>query len=169
MAKADLHTHSYYSSDSDISPAQLVIKAKSLGLKYIALTDHDSIKGIEEFLEAGKKHQVNTIPGVEIHSVWGEVLGYFIDYKNKDLINLCENNKKEVNQRALKTIEKLAQDGYDLEAATMRKKYKREILERTMIVSELVEKGYVHSRQEAFDNWFKAFRRRADFVSHTSQ
>lgn len=155
MAKADLHTHSYYSSDSNISPEQLVIKAKSLGLKYIALTDHDSIKGIEEFLAAGKKHKANTIPGVEIHSVWGEVLGYFIDYKNKDLIGLCENNKQEVNQRALKTIEKLVQDGYALEAASMRKKYKQEILERSMIVNELVEKGYAHSRQEGFDNFLK--------------
>lgn len=152
MKKADLHTHSYYSTDSDISPEQLVIKAKKIGLKHIALTDHDSIEGIEEFLKAGRKHKIDTIPGLEAHSEFGEILGYFIDHKNKDLIDLCKKNKESVNRRALKTIEKMAGDGYSLNPNEMRKKYNRDILERSMIVNELVEKGYVKSRREAFDN-----------------
>ncbi len=153
MQNADLHTHSYYSADSDISPEELVVKAKSVGLKHIALTDHDSVKGIEEFLAAGKKHKINTISGVELHSEWGEILGYFIDHKNENLQKFCKANKQLINQRAEDIIKKLDKDGYQLNPAEMREKYKREILERSMIVAELVEKGYAQSRQEAFENF----------------
>lgn len=163
MKKADLHTHSHYSADSDVSPEQLVIKAKKIGLKYLALTDHDSVAGIEKFLAAGQKHQFNTIPGVELHSQWGEILGYFIDHRNKGLLDLCRENKKLINQRAEKIIKKLAKDGYQLDAKEMRKKYQREVLERGMIVTELVEKGYAQSRQEVFDNLLgKNFLRRGN-------
>jgi len=153
MKNADLHTHSYYSADSDISPEQLIIEAKQIGLKHIALTDHDSIEGIDEFLKAGKKHKIDTIPGVEIHSQWGEILGYFVNHKNKDLINLCKNNKKAVHKRTLKTIEKLNQDGFCFDSELMKKKYKKEILERNHIASELVEKGFARTRQEVFNRF----------------
>ncbi|MDZ7331354.1 MAG: PHP domain-containing protein [candidate division KSB1 bacterium] len=62
---ADLHNHST-ASDGEYSPEQLVAKAKELGLKAIALTDHDSIEGLEQAISAGEKLGVNVIPGVEV-------------------------------------------------------------------------------------------------------
>ncbi len=62
---ADLHNHST-ASDGEYSPELLVAKAKELGLKAIALTDHDSIEGVEPAISAGKKLGVQVIPGVEI-------------------------------------------------------------------------------------------------------
>lgn len=153
MKNADLHTHSNYSSDSDISPTQLVIEAKQAGLKYIALTDHDSIDGINEFLKAGKKHNIEAIPGIELHSKFGEILGYFIDHKNKDLINLCKRNKKAINERAFKTIKKLGADGYVLNPEKIKKKYNRKILERPLIAIAMVDKGYTESFRTAFDDF----------------
>lgn len=153
MPNADLHTHSYYSSDSDISPTNLVKEAKKIGLKYLALTDHDSLRGIAEALRAGKKLGVEVIPGVEIHSKFGEVLGYLIDHKNPKLVGLCARNKKAANERALKTIKKLAKDGYVLNPQEMKKKYKAEILERPMLAMEMAERGYATSFRDAFSRF----------------
>lgn len=51
-AFVDLHCHSYY-SDGEDSPTQLIEKAAALKLEALALTDHDTVKGIPEFLSAG--------------------------------------------------------------------------------------------------------------------
>lgn len=154
MTNADLHTHSHYSSDSDISPINLIIEAKKNNLKYIALTDHDSVEGNQEFLKAGQKYKIEAIPGVEAHSKFGEVLGFFVNPKNKGLINLCQRNKREIHKRALRIIKKLAKDGYILDPEEMIKKYKREILERPLIAMELMNKGYTESFRDAFDKGF---------------
>ena len=89
----DLQIHSSY-SDGSISPTEIVHKAKALDLYAIALTDHDTIDGIDEFMEEGKKLEIITIPAVEISvesnlPVQGElhILGLFIDHKNEELIS----------------------------------------------------------------------------------
>ena len=65
----DLHTHSYC-SDGTFSPEGLVILAKKQGLSAIALTDHDTIDGLELFLEAGEKHGIETICGIEFAALY---------------------------------------------------------------------------------------------------
>jgi predicted metal-dependent phosphoesterase TrpH len=64
----DLHTHSS-ASDGDLSPALLVQKAAERGLKAIALTDHDTIKGLESARTAAAA-RIGFIPGIEIHIAW---------------------------------------------------------------------------------------------------
>ncbi|MBU3915226.1 PHP domain-containing protein [bacterium] len=62
---ADLHNHSTF-SDGDYSPEELIEEAGKKGIEYFALTDHDSILGIEAALRAGKESNLKVIPGVEI-------------------------------------------------------------------------------------------------------
>lgn len=62
---ADLHNHSTF-SDGEFSPEEILNNSKSLGLKAISLTDHDTLKGLKTAIEAGKTHGVEVIPGVEI-------------------------------------------------------------------------------------------------------
>lgn len=62
---ADLHNHTQ-ASDGDFTPGQLVTRAKALGLKAIAITDHDTLKGIEPGLAAGEQAGIQVIPGVEV-------------------------------------------------------------------------------------------------------
>jgi predicted metal-dependent phosphoesterase TrpH len=62
---ADLHNHTR-ASDGDFSPGQLVIRAKELGLGAVAITDHDTLKGIEPGLAAGRQAGIQVIPGVEV-------------------------------------------------------------------------------------------------------
>lgn len=63
-----LHCHSMYSLfDSAVTPDELVKKAQSLGAKNITLTDHGTLLGIEPFMDAGEKYNMNTIPGCEFY------------------------------------------------------------------------------------------------------
>ncbi|MCX6007382.1 MAG: PHP domain-containing protein [Chloroflexi bacterium] len=82
--KYDLHLHTT-ASDGRLTPTELVKLAGVRGLKIIAITDHDSVGGVDEALkEALNEPHVTIIPGVEINTdlATGElhVLGYFIDY-----------------------------------------------------------------------------------------
>jgi len=62
---ADLHNHTT-ASDGDFTPCQLVEKAKSIGLKAIGITDHDTLGGLKEAVAAGEKYGIAVIPGVEV-------------------------------------------------------------------------------------------------------
>ncbi len=61
---ADLHNHST-ASDGEYTPYELIAKAKEIGLKALSLTDHDTIKGLDEALEAASHYNLTFIPGVE--------------------------------------------------------------------------------------------------------
>lgn len=79
----DLHTHTTY-SDGTLPPEVLVAEAAALGLRAIAVADHDNIDGIAEAREAGVRHGVEVVTGVELSVVWGELrdlhlLGYVFD------------------------------------------------------------------------------------------
>jgi hypothetical protein len=108
MKNTDLHTHSYY-SDGIFSPAEVVRKAKEAGIKNLALTDHNSVSGIDEAIEEGNKLGVNIIPGAELRTKEGEVLCYFIDYKNKEFLNkikVIQNRSKEVFENIVMELNK---------------------------------------------------------------
>jgi predicted metal-dependent phosphoesterase TrpH len=81
---ADLHNHTT-ESDGEFTPKELVEKAKSLGLKAIAVTDHDTLKGLKTAVQAGEELGMEVIPGVEISVCFKKpfftgtlhLLGYF--------------------------------------------------------------------------------------------
>jgi len=79
----DLHVHSAYSSDGQYPPAELIRMAEDIGLAAVALTDHDEVAGLPEFMAAAEASSVEAVPGVELTCDFGErwvhVLGYFID------------------------------------------------------------------------------------------
>ncbi|MDO8516546.1 MAG: PHP domain-containing protein [Nanoarchaeota archaeon] len=108
MKNSDLHVHSYY-SDGIFSPAEIVRKAKEKGIKNLALTDHNSFQGIIEAQKEAKKQDINLIPGIELRSKEGEVLGYFIDFKNEEFIKkvkIIQNRSKEVFENTIKELSK---------------------------------------------------------------
>jgi len=83
MRNTDLHTHSYY-SDGELSPKELVRLAKKKSILNLALTDHNSVKGVEEAISEGKKIGINVIPGVEVLVKGGEILGFLLIIKIKN-------------------------------------------------------------------------------------
>ncbi len=123
VKNTDLHTHSHY-SDGQISPKDLVKLAKQRGIKNLALTDHSSVKGVEEAIKQGNKISVDVIPAVEIRAADDtEVLGYFIDYKNKELIKKLNEDNKRLQKSVRELCSKLKKEGYDISFKELQKKY----------------------------------------------
>lgn len=112
MTIYDLHTHST-SSDGKFSPKEVVTQAFENKVKYLALTDHDTVSGIDEALEESKKLGITFIPGIELSTEHnGEsvhILGYFKgdDYKNPKLLKILEKIKTHRVERAYKIVERL--------------------------------------------------------------
>ena len=91
--KLDLHIHSFY-SDGSLSPEEIIDAAIGLDLSVISITDHDNVLSYEiaknhadqKSKEAGKT-LIETIPGVEINTIWKDhevhILGYYMDLKSK--------------------------------------------------------------------------------------
>ena len=84
MNYADLHIHSSY-SDGSMTPEEIVDKAKSLGVKSISITDHDSIAS--QYIIKNDYKDINIISGIELSTEYDDleihILGYFIDIKDK--------------------------------------------------------------------------------------
>lgn len=80
MGFADLHIHSIYSYDGTASvSAILKYAADRTDLDVIAITDHDSVKGIQEAMDLAFRYNLEVVPGCEISSKDGHILGLFID------------------------------------------------------------------------------------------
>ncbi|WBW96002.1 PHP domain-containing protein [Oceanirhabdus sp. W0125-5] len=110
--RADLHMHTT-SSDGTFSPTELVNRAKNKEIDIIAITDHDTVEGIEEAIEAAKKLNIKVIPGIELSTTYnGEnihIIGYFKGngYKDPSLINFLEDLKEKRFTRAKKIVENM--------------------------------------------------------------
>jgi len=73
--KCDLHVHSYYSYDSTSLPKEIIGRAIKKGIDCLAITDHDQVKGIMEAEEYAKDKSIVIIPGIEVKSREGDILG----------------------------------------------------------------------------------------------
>ncbi len=107
----DLHLHSSYSSDGEVEPEALVAMAVDIGLTAIALTDHDTVAGIDEFLAAGERQGIETIPGIEITTTYEgrftHILGYFIDNRRDCITEYIARLEDARREQTAGRIEKL--------------------------------------------------------------
>lgn len=122
VKNTELHTHSHY-SDGQLSPKDLVRLAKKKGIRNLALTDHNSVKGVREAVSEGRRIGINVIPAVEVEADTGEILGYFIDYKNKGLVKELKQNSKRTEDRTKDWCEKLRKAGYRISFEEIAKKF----------------------------------------------
>lgn len=80
----DLHIHSNNSSDAEFSVSDIMVRAKMLGIKTLAITDHNSVKGVAEAIRLGADGGIRVIPGIEIdcahEGINLHLLGYNIDW-----------------------------------------------------------------------------------------
>lgn len=116
MGYIDLHLHSHY-SDGIYSPKDLIKRAKSFGFSVVSITDHQTVAGLEEAIKIGKKCKVKVIPGVEINDVKfrGQrlhLLGYGIDWKNKELNQALNKMQKQRKKNVKKCILELQKQGF---------------------------------------------------------
>src|SRR4030043_1346590 len=110
MGCVDLHLHTT-ASDGVMTPSEIVRYAKSKELQAIAITDHDTIEGLEEGLLEGEKIGFEVVPGVEIsaeHSSGSmHLLGYFLDIHDPLLKGNLDYLQKARAERNPKIIENL--------------------------------------------------------------
>ncbi|NOZ82267.1 MAG: CehA/McbA family metallohydrolase [Euryarchaeota archaeon] len=76
--RIDLHVHTVYSGDATLKPEELLRLASAKNLQGVAVTDHNTMRGALECLRLAKEHEVVVIPGIEVRTDRGEVIGYFI-------------------------------------------------------------------------------------------
>lgn len=155
MDYIDLHTHSNC-SDGSMTPTELVRHAAEKGLKAIALSDHDTVSGIDEAIEAGKRYNVEIVPAIEF-SVQSEtethILGFYIDHKSPILVKALENINKVRRLRTLNTCEKLQKLGFDITMDEALAIAPSGLIGRAHFARILMEKGYTSSVKEGFDKY----------------
>lgn len=157
MSKIDLHIHST-ASDGRFSPAEIVAKSVELGLSVIAITDHDTVNGIAPALLAAQAFpELEVIPGVEINTdvPHGEahMLGYFIDYTNRQLIETLERLRHSRRERAQGMINKLKELGIQLDWRRVQEISGDGAIGRPHLAQAMLEKGYINSIKEAFTKY----------------
>ncbi len=155
MKLCDLHTHTVYSDGTD-TPAELVEKAEAMGLSAIALTDHNNIGGLEEFLRAAEGKQVQAVPGIEFSTDYKgtelHILGLWIQPAYYDTITQQMHEQllqKELSNRAL--VERLNQAGYTLDFEKLRSQTRDGYVNRAHMATELTALGYTESVLDAFE------------------
>ena len=151
----DLHMHTT-ASDGIYSPRDLVKKAKAAGLKTIAITDHDTLEGIEEARQVGLEYGVTIIEGIELSTKYKgrsvDILGYYIT-KNDELTQLLPRLREGREQRALRIIEKFTQLGMPITLEEVKKFSKGNVIARPHIAKAVVQKGYITDYQTVFDEY----------------
>lgn len=149
----DLHTHTVH-SDGSYTPAELVAEAKEKNL-IIALTDHNTVSGLVEFMAEADRFGVTAVGGVELSTVYGgkefHLLGLFIQPEYYAAVDgLCTEYHILKEESNIALIRRLKEKGYDIDYKSIQKRNVKGRVNRAHIAAELVEKGFVSSIQEAF-------------------
>jgi predicted metal-dependent phosphoesterase TrpH len=157
MKYIDLHTHSSQ-SDGSHTPTALVKEAHTAGLAAIALTDHDTVSGVEEAIAASQEYGVEVLSGVEISASHNgkplHILGYGIDLLDEGLAGLLDKLQQIRRNRNRQILEKLADQGIRIDedelAATT-----PGLVGRPHIARLLIERKEVSNFEQAFRNFLR--------------
>ncbi len=157
MSRVDLHIHST-ASDGSLSPADIVRQGAERGLSAIALADHDTVGGIVPAIEAAKTFpKLKVIPAIELSTdvPQGEVhvLGYFIDYADREFQVTLERMRHSRLHRAQGMIAKLKNFGIHIDWERVQEIAGTGSMGRPHIAQAMLEKGYITSFKEAFDKY----------------
>ena len=150
----DLHTHSTI-SDGTLTPTQLVILASQKKIKAIALTDHDSVSGIEEALIASKEYSVEVVSGVELSVQYDyelHILGLLIDHNDENLKSILGYLQENRFNRNIRIIEQLKKFNINIELSELPSQDEHSVT-RAHFARLLVEKGYCENTAAAYNKY----------------
>lgn len=158
MLKSDFHTHTNF-SDGTLSPTEVVQRAYENNVKVLAITDHDTLTGLNEAIEESYNHNIILIPGIELSTQHNNesihILGFFknSDYKNKEFIEELDKIKNHRVIRAKKIVHKLKEE------FTIEVNFEKilntasDTVARPHIAREIIKSGYPYTVDEIFDNF----------------
>ncbi|MBO4963073.1 MAG: PHP domain-containing protein [Clostridia bacterium] len=152
MKYCDLHCHSTF-SDGTNTPKQLLELAKKVNLSALALTDHNTIDGLESFLQESKNYDILPIAGIEISTEYQDksihIVGLFLDKSYfetiKDFLKIPLKRKEESNRLLAINLNK---NGYKIDYEKIKKEATRQI-NRVHFAKQLISGGYVDSVEKA--------------------
>ena len=157
MSIGDFHMHSTQ-SDGVLSPTELNDLAASRGIRVMALTDHDTLAGVEEAIAAAARHPGFTlIPGVELScDVPGSevhMLGHFVDRTNRDFVDQLDRFRAGRVERAEKMVATLDGLGVPIDWDRVLEIAGEGSVGRPHVAQALLEQGHVESITDAFDRY----------------
>lgn len=164
MNLIDLHSHST-ASDGSLSPREVVAQAHKAGLTALALTDHDTIEGLDEAILAGQELGLTVIPGVEI-SIQGDellgkpaslhVLGLWVDRRHPGLLAGLTTLQEARARRNPQIVRKFNELGIPLTLEEVATHAGGQLIGRPHFAQALLERGLVRDRGEAFGRYLAA-------------
>ena len=151
----DLHTHSVF-SDGTYTPAQLIAEAERIGLSAVALTDHNTVAGLPDFVTAGEGSSVKAVPGCEFSTDYNgvelHILGLWIRPEHYQTVTeLLEKAQREKEESNRNLVAALNAAGYAIDYEKVAARSQGSV-NRAHIAAELMEAGYISSIQEAFQS-----------------
>ena len=152
----DLHSHTT-ASDGELSPEDLLARARAAGVTTLAVTDHDTVKGLARAQAAAGAQGIRLVPGIEV-SAEAEgremhVLGHFVDPTEPGLASYSERLGDERAVRMGRMVERLNQLGFPLTLEEVERIAAGAHLGRPHLALALLARGYVTSTREAFDRF----------------
>ena len=157
----DLHVHSNH-SDGTCSPEELVSLAQTSGVSVFALTDHDTVSGVQKAKEAAVQSatsgsKVTVISGVEISAAYKKkdihILGLFVDETNPVLLGALEEAVTARDMRNERMAERFCNLGIPLTLEDLRLMNPDTVITRAHFANYLIKHGHVKNSQEAFSRY----------------
>ena len=154
----DLHTHST-ASDGSLTPAELLDRAAALGVTGLALTDHDTMAGLEEARARAQTHGIRFLAGIELSTGWGKLdevhlLGYGVDgAASGGLRAACTGLRAARERRAASMVEQLQAAGTRLRLEAVLAEAAGGAVGRPHVARALVAGGWASDMAEAFRRW----------------
>lgn len=153
MQKADLHIHTT-ASDGLLSPEEVVLWAARKQLSAVAITDHDTIKGVQGAMDFSKDYNIEVVPGIEFSSEHMDeeihILGYYIDYQKSWLQEKLDEMYQSRYNRAIKMVDKLNSLGIEVSLEQVKSIAESGTIGRPHIARAMLEKGYIKNLKDAF-------------------
>ena len=157
--QVDLHCHST-ASDGILSPAALVSRAKSAGVTLLALTDHDTVAGIEEAARAAAEQGVELMPGIEFTARWGRrvvhIVGLNVDCTSTVLAEAVSERAGLRRQRAREIADRLEKRGFHGAFDGARALAGSDEIGRPHFARWMVAEGHVTDTAKAFKRYLGA-------------
>ena len=154
--KADLHCHSYF-SDGVLTPEALLQKALEAKIDLLALTDHDTIEGVDRLREAASQHAIRIIDGVELSVRWKmhdiHVLGLNLDRTHPTLLALLLKQNTQRTERAKLIAERLEEIGVQSIFQKACDLAGHERIGRPHLAQVLINEGVVKDMSTAFKKY----------------
>lgn len=154
----DLHTHTT-ASDGQYTPEELVYKAAEKNISVLAITDHDTISGLEEGAEACRKTGITFVPGIEINIQRPNCefhllgLGLNLNGISESLNKLLKGLIKSRHERNEFIVSKMRSSGIKTTVEEIQAEFPDQVLGRPHFASWLTNHNYVKNRQAAFDKF----------------